>query len=120
MVWTKTIVMTGGLIKRLGDLSSQRLTEWLTLSGLFNEPDAYIFGPVHRTNRARLELHKPLSTRALEDIFARAWQEAGYGQEMKPNNNRYRGWSGHSTRVGAAIDMATKKYSAAQIMQEGT
>lgn len=120
VAWTKTIVMTGGLIKGLGDLSSQRLTEWLHLSGLITEPDAFIFAPVHRSNRARAELHKPLSTRALEDIFARAWQEAGSGQEMKLNKNRYRGWSGHSTRVGAAIDMATKKYSTAQIMQEGT
>ncbi|MXP61343.1 tyrosine-type recombinase/integrase [Pantoea sp. Taur] len=120
VAWTKTIVMTGGLIKGLGDLSSQRLTEWLTVSGLIAEPDAFIFSPVHRTNRARVEAKRPLSTRALEDIFARAWQEAGAGQDMKPNKNRYRGWSGHSTRVGAAIDMATKKYSTAQIMQEGT
>ncbi|MGK3113513.1 tyrosine-type recombinase/integrase [Candidatus Pantoea formicae] len=120
VAWTKTIVMTGGLIKGLGDLSSQRLTEWLTLSGLNAEPDAFIFGPVHRTNCARVETSKPLSTRALEDIFARAWQEAGPGQDVRSNKNRYRGWSGHSTRVGAAIDMATKKYSTAQIMQEGT
>jgi hypothetical protein len=112
--------MTGGLIKGLGDLSSQRLTAWLAVSGLNAEPDAYIFGPVHRTNRARAETKRPLTTRALEDIFARAWHEAGFGQDMKPNKNRYRGWSGHSTRVGAAIDMATKKYSTAQIMQEGT
>ena len=119
VAWTKTIVMTGSLIKGLGDLSSQRLTEWLTISGLIAEPDAYIFGPVHRTNRAQVAFKKTLSTRALEDIFARAWQEAGAGQDMKPNKNRYRGWSGHSTRVGAVIDMATKKYSTAQIMQEG-
>lgn len=120
VAWTKTIVMTGGLIKGLGALSSQRLTTWLTVSGLIAEPDAFIFGPVHRTNRALPSTEKPLTTRALEDIFARAWQEAGPGQDAKANKNRYRGWSGHSTRVGAAIDMATKKYSTAQIMQEGT
>lgn len=118
--WTKTIVMTGGLIKALGDLSSERLTAWLTLSGLIAEPDAYIFGPVHRTNRAIPATTRPLSTRALEDIFVRAWREAGPGKDAAPNKNRYRGWSGHSTRVGAAIDMAAKKYSTAQIMQEGT
>ncbi|WP_313825640.1 tyrosine-type recombinase/integrase [Leclercia sp.] len=120
VAWTKTIVMTGGLIKGLGDLSTQRLTAWLNASGLIAEPDAFIFGPVHRTNRALPSTEKPLTTRALEDIFARAWQEAGPGQDAKANKNRYRGWSGHSTRVGAAIDMATKKYSTAQIMQEGT
>ncbi|KAA5971579.1 tyrosine-type recombinase/integrase [Pantoea sp. M_9] len=118
--WTKTIVMTGGLIKALGELSSERLTAWLTRSGLIHEPDAYIFGPVHRTNRAVPATSKPLSTRALEDIFVRAWQEAGPGKDALTNKKRYRGWSGHSTRVGAAIDMAAQKYSTAQIMQEGT
>jgi len=120
VAWTKTIVMTGGLIKALGDLSSQRLTEWLNKSGLIHKPDAFIFGPVHRTNCATAVSLKPLSTRALEDIFARAWREAGPGHDALPNKNRYRGWSGHSTRVEAAIDMASKKYSTAQIMQEGT
>lgn len=118
--WTKTIVMTGGLIKALGTLSSQRLTEWLEKTGLINEPEAFIFSPVHRTNRALLSTNKPLSTRALEDIFFRAWQEAGLGKDTVPNKNRYKSWSGHSTRVGAAVDMATQKYSIAQIMQEGT
>lgn len=118
--WTKTIVMTGGLIKGLGALSTQRLREWLNASGLINEPDAFIFSPVHRTNRAKISTDRPLSTRAMEDIFARAWHEAGPAADVKPNKNRYRGWSGHSTRVGAAIDMATKKYSTVQIMQEGT
>ena len=65
--------MTGGLIKGLGDLSSQRLTEWLTTFGLIAEPDAFIFSPVHRTNRVRAGTKRPLSTRALEGIFARAW-----------------------------------------------
>ncbi|KTR90936.1 tyrosine-type recombinase/integrase [Pantoea dispersa] len=120
VAWTKTIVMTGGLIKALGDLSSQRLTEWLVASGLIAEPDAFIFGPVHRANQAQIVCDKPLSTRALEDIFVRAWREAGPGTGLQPNKNRYRGWSGHSTRVGAAIDMASNKYSTAQIMQEGT
>lgn len=120
VVWTKTIVMTGGLIKALGTLSSQRLTEWLEISGLINEPDAFIFGPVHRTNRAITTKDKPLSTRALEDIFVRAWREVGSGKEVLSNKNRYKTWSGHSTRVGAAVDMAINKYSTAQIMQEGT
>lgn len=120
VAWTKTIVMTGGLIKALGTLSSQRLTEWLEKSGLINEPDAFIFGSVHRTNRATISTENPLSTRALEDIFVRAWRDAGPGKDALPNKKRYRTWSGHSTRVGAAVDMSTKKYSTAQIMQEGT
>lgn len=39
---------------------------------------------------------------------------------MKASKNHYCRWSGHSIRVGAAINMAPKKYSTAQIMQEGT
>jgi len=117
--WTKTLVMTGGLIKGLGALSSERLTAWLNASGLMQMPDAFLFAPVHRSNRALAVTDKPLSTRALEDIFARAWREAG-PHAAQANKNRYRGWSGHSTRVGAAMDMAKNQYSTAQIMQEGT
>jgi integrase len=120
VAWTKTIVQTGGLIKALGELSTTRLTEWLTQSGLISQPDAYIFGPVHRSNQAVVSTVNPLSTRAIEDIFGRAWREAGSLGEVKANKGRYRGWTGHSTRVGAAVDMAMKKYSTAQIMQEGT
>ncbi|MFC7775933.1 hypothetical protein ACFQW4_02510 [Pantoea sp. GCM10028869] len=118
--FTYPIVMAGGLIKALRDLLLHRLTEWIYKSGLITNPDAFICGPVHRTNCATAITIKPLSTRAVEDIFARAWREAGPAQDALPNKNRYRGWSGYSTRVGATIDIASKKYSTAQIMQEGT
>lgn len=120
VAWTKTVVMTGGLIKALGEISSQRLTEWLTVSGLITEPEAFIFCHVHRSNRALLQTDAPLSTRALEDIFARAWHTTSLNREIKPNKNRYKGWSGHSARVGAAIDMATSGITITRIMQEGT
>lgn len=119
VAWTKTIVQTGGLIKALSTLSSQRLTEWITLAGLAAEPDAFLFCPVHRANKALITTNRPLSTPALEEIFNHAWREAGRGQP-KGNKNRYRGWSGHSARVGAAQDMAKQGYAVAQIMQEGT
>lgn len=119
VAWTKTIVQTGGLIKALSTLSSQRLTEWITLAGLAAEPDAFLFCPVHRANKALITTDRPLSTPALEDIFIHAWRETGRGQP-KGNKNRYRGWSGHSARVGAAQDMAKQGYAVAQIMQEGT
>lgn len=119
VAWTKTIVQTGGLIKALSTLSSQRLTEWISLSGLAAEPDAFLFCPVHRSNKAIVATRQPLSTPALEGIFMHAWREAGKAQP-KGNKNRYRGWSGHSARVGAAQDMAKQGYAVAQIMQEGT
>lgn len=120
VAWTKTIVMTGGLIKALSELSTLRVTEWLTESGLISEPDAFIFSPVHRSNKATFTSDTPLTTRALEDIFIRAWQQAGPADRVRANKNRYRGWTGHSTRVGAAVDMATRGVSTTRIMQEGT
>lgn len=119
VAWTKTIVHAGGLIKALSTLSTQRLLDWITVAGLTGEPDAFLFCPVHRSNKANLATVSPLSTPALEEIFSRAWREAGQGTPGL-NKNRYRGWSGHSARVGAAQDMAKRGYAVAQIMQEGT
>ncbi|MDV5142100.1 MULTISPECIES: tyrosine-type recombinase/integrase [Yersiniaceae] len=118
--YTKTIVQTGGLVKALSALSSQRLMEWIAIAGLAGKPDAYLFCKVHRTNKAIVTTRAPLSTPALEAIFAQAWQAAGQAKTVKANKDRYLGWSGHSARVGAAQDMAQQGYSVAQIMQEGT
>lgn len=118
--YTKTIVQTGGLVKALSTLSSRHLTEWITLAGLAGEPDAYLFCKVHRINKAIVNTRSPLTTPALEAIFAQAWRAAGQGKKVKANKDRYLGWSGHSARVGAAQDMAQQGYSVAQIMQEGT
>jgi len=119
VAWTKTIVHAGGLIKALSAPSTQRLLEWIAAAGLAGEPDAFLFCPVHRSNRAFPMTDHPLSTPALEEIFSHAWRETGQGAPG-PNKNRYRGWSGHSARVGAAQDMAKQGYAIAQIMQEGT
>ena len=119
VAWTKTVVQTGGLIKALSTRSTQRLEEWLDAAGLSGQPDAYLFSAVHRSGRL-LPAEKPMSTRALEQIFERAWRCAGKAGGVKANKNRYTGWSGHSARVGAAQDMADKGYPIARIMQEGT
>lgn len=119
VAWTKTVVQTGGLIKALSSRSTQRLEEWMEVSGLAAHPDAYLFCAVHRSGRAQI-MEKPMSTRALEQIFSRAWDIAGKCGAIKANKNRYTGWSGHSARVGAAQDMADKGYPIARIMQEGT
>ncbi|MEZ3501458.1 tyrosine-type recombinase/integrase [Pantoea sp. KPR_PJ] len=118
--WTKTILDTGSLVKALGSRSSEILTQWLVASGLINEPDAFLFSPVHRSGKVKVTTDQPMSTPALKSIFTRAWEAAGPGSPAKPNKNRYRRWSGHSARVGAAQDLARKGYSVPQIMQEGT
>lgn len=117
---TKTIVMTGGLIKALSAFSSQRLDEWLNASGLRGEPDAFLFCRVHRSNKVLPSEHQTLSRPAVEDIFRKAWRVAGTSGSASANKNRYRQWSGHSARVGAAQDMTRNGYPIAQIMQEGT
>lgn len=118
--WTKTILDTGSLVKALGAKSSAVLTKWIVASGLVNEPDAFLFAPVHRSGKVMVVTDAPMSTPALKTIFTRAWEAAGHTNTMKPNKNRYRRWSGHSARVGAAQDLARKGYSVPQIMQEGT
>lgn len=118
--WTKTILDAGSLIKALGSKSSAVLTKWIVASGLINEPDAFLFSPVHRSGKVMVAIDEPMSTPALKSIFTRAWEAAGYTNTAKPNKNRYRRWSGHSARVGAAQDLARKGYSVPQIMQEGT
>lgn len=118
--WTKTMLDTGGLVKALGTRSSNVLLKWLSVSGLVSEPDAYLFCPVHRSGKVKIITAEPMSTPALKAIFTRAWLAAGYTKTLKPNKNRYRRWSGHSARVGAAQDLARKGYSIPQIMQEGT
>ncbi|WP_129992249.1 tyrosine-type recombinase/integrase [Rahnella sp. CFA14(1/10)] len=118
--YTKTIVQTGGLIKSLSSQSSHRLSEWLSLSGISTEPDAFLFCPVHRSGSATFSITRPLSTPAMESIFAHAWQTIGTVETVNPNKGRYKTWTGHSARVGAAQDMAGRGYAVAQIMQEGT
>ncbi|MBU9810043.1 tyrosine-type recombinase/integrase [Rahnella sp. C60] len=118
--YTKTIVQTGGLIKSLSSQSSHRLSEWLSLSGISTEPDAFLFCPVHRSGSATFSITRPLSTPAMESIFANAWRTVGAAETLSPNKGRYKQWTGHSARVGAAQDMAGRGYAVAQIMQEGT
>lgn len=120
VAWTKTIVQTGGLIKALSALSTQRLEEWINAAGMAGEPDAFLFCRVHRSNKALLAFNSPMSTPAIEAIFAQAWRAAGPSTPVRTNKARYSGWSGHSARVGAAQDMAKQGYPVAQIMQEGT
>lgn len=117
---TKTIVQTGGLIKALSAFSSRRLEQWIAAAGFGNKPDAYVFCRVHRSNRILVSCEKPLSRPSIEEIYSKAWLSAGHQENAPGNKNRYRRWSGHSTRVGAAQDMARKGYPIAQIMQEGT
>ncbi|EFB3642923.1 tyrosine-type recombinase/integrase [Escherichia coli] len=115
---TKTITTAAGLDKVLSRRTTAVLNDWLDASGLRDHPDAILFPPVHRNNKARITT-TPLTAPAMEKIFSDAWALLGKS-DATPNKGRYRTWTGHSARVGAAIDMAEKQVSLVEIMQEGT
>jgi len=118
--YTKTVVQTGGLTKALSAFSSMRVGEWLEASGIGNEPEAFLFCRIHRSNKALCSEINKLSRPAIENIFRNAWFDINGDAQIKANKKRYPCWSGHSARVGAAQDMARRGYPIVQIMQEGT
>ena len=115
---TKTITTAAGLDKVLSRCTTAVLNDWLEVSGLRQHPDAVLFPPIHRSNKARITT-TPLTAPAMEKIFSDAWGLLNK-RDATPNKGRYRTWTGHSARVGAAIDMAEKQVSMVEIMQEGT
>ncbi|HBT4785553.1 TPA: tyrosine-type recombinase/integrase [Klebsiella variicola subsp. variicola] len=115
---TKTTTTVAGIDKRLARCTTDALNDWLEASGLAEHPDAILFPPVHRSGKVRVT-ETPLTAPALEKIFSRAWLLLGKDDAVM-NKKRYRTWTGHSARVGAAIDMAEKQVSLVEIMREGT
>lgn len=115
---TKTMVTAAGVVKHLSKVAAKQLLHWLAISGLDAHPDAMVFGPVRHNNTAGVS-ESPMSAPATEKIFKDAWDLLGKQVEAG-NKGRYTKWSGHSARVGAAIDMAERDATMTQIMQEGT
>ncbi|WP_168195932.1 tyrosine-type recombinase/integrase [Nissabacter sp. SGAir0207] len=115
---TKTIIDGYGVIKKLAPIVTEWLVNWLEMSGLADQPDAFVFCGVDRYNKLR-QTKNPLTHRAIEKIFSDAWS-ALYGTQDGKSTKRYRTWTGHSPRVGAAQDMAKSGASLPQIMHEGT
>ncbi|MDV1095020.1 tyrosine-type recombinase/integrase (plasmid) [Raoultella ornithinolytica] len=115
---TKTSATAAGIEKRLSKSATAALNDWLSASGLANNPEAILFPPVHRSQKAKVTT-VPLTAPALEKIFSDAWLLSGRVDQQK-NKGRYASWTGHSARVGAAIDMEESGVSLAEIMREGT
>jgi integrase len=115
---TKTTTTAAGLDKQLAQCTKLVLDDWLNESGLSSHPDAILFPPVHRTDKVKVT-ETPLSAPALEKIFSDAWALVGK-ENAQANKGRYSTWTGHSARVGAAIDMEENGVSLAEIMREGT
>ncbi|HCO0753649.1 TPA: tyrosine-type recombinase/integrase, partial [Escherichia coli] len=69
---TKTITTAAGLDKVLSRYTTAVLNDWLEVSGLREHPDAVLFPPIHRSNKARITT-TPLTAPAMEKIFSDAW-----------------------------------------------
>lgn len=115
---TKTSVTAAGLSKQLAHCTAQAVSDWLARSGLGDKPDALLFPAVRRGGHIANTV-RPLSAPAIERIFSGAWALLNK-TDVKANKGRYKQWTGHSARVGAAVDMANKGVAMVEIMREGT
>lgn len=87
--------------------------EWIELAGLAG--DDYLFCKVNRYGQP-VKVTQPLSGVAIDAIFRRAYLAL---EGVPKEKERYSTWTGHSARVGAALDMAADGATTAQIMQAG-
>ncbi|EKR4920332.1 tyrosine-type recombinase/integrase [Escherichia coli] len=114
---TKTNLTGSGTVKALGKWATSIVNSWLQKSGLDKHPDAILFPPIHRSGKARVTT-TPMTTKYMEIIFSEAWFAIN-DEPADPENGRYTTWTGHSARVGAAVDMAERGVSLPEIMREG-
>nr|ABF81837.1 Cre-recombinase-GRelement fusion protein [Plant transformation vector pCre] len=114
---TKTLVSTTGVEKALSLGVTKLVERWISVSGVADDPNNYLFCRVRKNGVAAPSATSQLSTRALEGIFE-ATHRLIYGAK-DDSGQRYLAWSGHSARVGAARDMARAGVSIPEIMQAG-
>ncbi|HAD1185128.1 TPA_asm: tyrosine-type recombinase/integrase [Salmonella enterica subsp. enterica serovar Typhimurium] len=114
---TKTLVSTAGVEKALSLGVTKLVERWISVSGVADDPNNYLFCRVRKNGVASPSSTSQLSTRALEGIFE-ATHRLIYGAK-DDSGQRYLAWSGHSARVGAARDMARAGVSIPEIMQAG-
>ncbi|MVY96116.1 tyrosine-type recombinase/integrase, partial [Enterobacteriaceae bacterium 8376wD7] len=60
-----------------------------------------------------------LSSNSLNQAFARLWGIAGKVGDSNRQSGRYRTWTGHSVRVGGAIELFKAGYSLEKITEMG-
>ncbi len=110
---TKTNVSGDGEYRVLSAWALKIVRDWITRAEL--GPEDYLFCKVSRYNRP-VKAKKPLSGVAIDGVFRRAYLSLGNEPQ---ETDRYSVWTGHSARVGAALDLAAAGCSAPQIMQAG-
>lgn len=114
---TKTLVSTAGTVKTLSRDVTELVDSWIQASGVMEDPDNYLFCRILKNGVPVLSTQKPLTPRSLEALFESA--HARLHGRKKKTDLRYQAWSGHSARVGAAVDMARAGVSVTEIMQAG-
>lgn len=114
---TKTLVSTAGTLKTLSRDITGLVDSWMQASGVMEDPDNYLFCRILKNGAPVPSAEKPLTPRSLEALFESAHSRL-HGKKKKADL-RYQAWSGHSARVGAAVDMARAGVSVTEIMQAG-
>lgn len=110
---TKTSITIAGEYRPLSAWGLKIVRAWIAAAGL--EGDDYLFCKVSK-HGAVSKATKPLNGLTIDNVFRRAYLALG-NEPLEAS--RYCVWTGHSARVGAAMDLASKGYTAAQIMQAG-
>lgn len=110
---TKTSLSAEGEYRALSRWGLRIVRDWIAAANL--EPDDYLFCKVSKDNKP-IKATKPITGVAIDGIFRRAYLALGNEPLDTP---RYATWTGHSARVGAALDMAANGIPVHQIMQAG-
>lgn len=115
---TKTTLNATGIIKHLQPRTARHLKNWLETSGLIEQKEMCVFCWVHGRSKRAVPTDKPMTHANANKIFQRAY-EATHEQKHEGNKGRYFTFTGHSARVGAAMDMLDADISLEKIMLEG-
>ncbi|HHA1396890.1 TPA: tyrosine-type recombinase/integrase [Enterobacter hormaechei subsp. xiangfangensis] len=114
--YTKTIDEPNSIAKVLPPEVAGWVRGWILMSCLSDKPESMLFSKVDRYNNAHPG-SEPMKRVNIEKLFARAWLALDLPHQA---GQRYRTWTGHSPRVGAAQDMAMRGKTLVEIMHEGT
>ncbi|WP_278183646.1 tyrosine-type recombinase/integrase [Vibrio misgurnus] len=105
---------------------------YLMVTGISFAEGGYLFRAIHRSGKViapkvneqdNSASHQPLSTRALDRIFLKAWLDLH--PHVDPSlplsiiKSTHRPFTGHSARVGAAQDLLEQGYDSLQVRQAG-
>lgn len=123
---------SGDVEKTLLTPSTMEVVDRYVTGGDINRDDGgYLFRHVYRSGKVKeapndpitgAPNHNPLSKQAIEGVFVSAWLALNPSVDPRKEPNfrkRYRVYSGHSARVGAAQDLLAAGFDSLQVQQAG-